>query len=123
MNGAKASRQRAEAAGRWSERIAGLLLRLKGFAILEARYKTPVGEIDLVAKRGNLVAFVEVKARPTTEEALGAVSHHARRRIIAAADAFVSRHPHLAHCDMRYDIIAVAGWRMKHVTNAWRSDD
>lgn len=123
MSSVKANRQRAEAAGRWSERMAGLLLRLKGYAILAARYKTPVGEIDLVAKRGNLVAFVEVKARPAINHALGAVSHHARRRIIAAADAFISRHPHLAHCDMRYDIIAVAGWRIKHVTNTWRSDD
>lgn len=123
MNGARADRQRAEAAGRWSEQAAGLLLRLKGYAILTTRYRTPVGEIDIVAKRGKLVAFVEVKTRPTTDEALGAVSHHARRRIIAAADAFISRHPHLAHCHMRYDIIAVAGWRMKHVTNAWRSDD
>lgn len=123
MNGARINRQRAEAAGRWSEHLAAMLLRLKGFAILEARYKTPVGEIDLVAKRSNLIAFVEVKARPTVEDALSAVSHRARRRIIAAADAFVSRHPHLAQCDMRYDIIAVAGWRLKHVANAWRSDD
>ncbi len=123
MSGARTDRQRAEAAGRWSEHLAALILRLKGFTILETRYKTPVGEIDLVAKRSNLIAFVEVKARPAVEDALSAVSHRAQRRIIAAADVFVARHPHLAHCDMRYDIFAVAGWRIKHVERAWRSDD
>ncbi|MHA7871336.1 MAG: YraN family protein [Hyphococcus sp.] len=119
----QAKRRRAETAGRRSETAAAILLRLKGFAILERRFKSPVGEIDIIAKRGRLVAFVEVKARSDMQTALEAVTPRARRRIVAAADAFLSRHPHLAECDCRYDIVVAAGWRLRHVSNAWRVGD
>lgn len=116
-------RKNAEAAGRRAELVAGCLLRLKGFTILARRFKTPVGEIDLVAKRGRRLIFVEVKARQTIEDALYAVTGQAERRISAAADMFLARHPSLAEYDMRYDIIAVAGWRMRHVADAWRDNE
>ena len=115
-----AARKRAEVVGRKAEHLAAWFLRLKGFSIMAQRYKAPVGEIDLVAKRRHLLIFVEVKARKTIDAALFAVSTHNSRRISAAAAAYLARHPHLAQCDMRYDIIAVAGWRLRHVTDAWR---
>ncbi len=116
-------RQRAEAAGRFSENLAAWFLRLKGFRILSQRYKSPVGEIDIIAKRGRLLVFVEVKARQTTDDAVEAISHKNRQRVIAAANAYLGRNAHLAECDMRYDIIGIAGWRVHHVPHAWRSDD
>ncbi len=123
MTQKRADRQRAEATGRFSENVAAWFLRLKGFRILSQRYKTPVGEIDIVAKRRNLVVFVEVKARRSTAEAITAISGQNRRRVTAAANAYIARHPHLAEHNMRYDIIAIAGWRLHHVPQAWRSDD
>ncbi|MEO1241604.1 MAG: YraN family protein [Pseudomonadota bacterium] len=123
MTPSRADRQRAEAAGRWSELLAGWYLRLKGFSILERRYKAHGGEIDIIARRGKLIVFAEVKTRQSMDDAINAISARNRRRIITAADLFIARHPHLAQCDMRYDIIAIAGWRLKHMPQAWRSDD
>ncbi|CAK9041895.1 Ribosomal RNA small subunit methyltransferase I (16S rRNA 2'-O-ribose C1402 methyltransferase) (rRNA (cytidine-2'-O-)-methyltransferase RsmI) [Durusdinium trenchii] len=93
------------------------------FAIIERRFRAHGGEIDIIAKRGKLIAFVEVKARRSLAAAVDAVSHRNRQRVISAAEAFTARHPHLAQCHMRYDIIAVAGWRIQHLPNAWRYDD
>ncbi|MFC2951361.1 YraN family protein [Marinicaulis aureus] len=117
------SRQSAERGGRRAEMLAAMLLRLKGFSILASRHKTPLGEIDLVARRGRLVAFVEVKARAHHDAAIEAVTYGARRRIAAAAGLFLSRRRDLADCAMRYDIIAVAGWRLKHLPDAWRDGE
>ena len=105
--------------GRGAERLAAFLLRFKGFSVLAHRFKAPVGEIDLVLRRGRLIVFVEVKARGSLDLATEAVSATARRRIEAAANAFIARHPHLAQMDMRYDIFAVAGWRTRHIPGAW----
>ena len=120
---ASAARLKAERAGRRAEYLASLFLQLKGFGVLARRYKSPVGEIDLVARRGGLVAFVEVKARPSLDEAVFAVSPRARRRIEAAGRLFIAREPHLAALALRYDIIAVAGWRLRHLPGAWREGD
>ena len=117
------ARRRAEKAGRRSEHLAAFWLRLKGFSILAQREKTPGGEIDIVAKRGKLVAFVEVKARANADAAVMAVTAKARRRICTAARMFLARRRGLADCDVRYDIIAVAGWRIRHIVNAWRDGD
>ncbi len=93
---------------------------LKGFVILERRMKNPAGEIDLVARRGALLAFVEVKARGRLDDAVEAVGPRNRARVAAAADLYLSRRRALAECMRRYDIIAVAGWRLRHVPDAWR---
>lgn len=116
-------RRRAEKAGRRSEWVAALWLRLKGFSILAQRVKTPGGEIDIVARRGKLVAIVEVKARHGVDEAINAVTAQARRRISSAAAQYLSRQRGLAECDIRYDIIAVARWRIRHIVDAWRDGD
>ncbi len=123
MSRTPGKRQRAETKGRRAEHLAAWFLRLKGFSILQQRYKAPNGEIDLVAKRGRLIAFVEVKARTSIDDAIWAVTDRNRRRVSAAASAFCARHPHLADSTMRYDIIAIAGWRLQHLTNAWQDDD
>ena len=117
------ARQFAERGGRRAEWLAAMLLRFKGFSIIASRHKTPLGEVDLVARRGRLLAFVEVKARARHDAAIEAVTYAARRRIAAAAVLFLSRRPDLADCATRYDIVAVAGWRLKHLPDAWRDGD
>lgn len=114
------ARRRAEKSGRRSEWLAALWLQMKGFSILARREKTPGGEIDIVARRGKLIAFVEVKARADADAAILAVTAKAQRRICTAARMFLSRRRDLADCQIRYDIIAVAGWRIRHIANAWR---
>ena len=116
----KRKRQKAEQTGRRAEWLAAVFLMLKGFAILERRLKNPAGEIDLVARRGKLVILVEVKARPRLDDAVEAVGPRNRSRICAAANMHLSRNPALAECMRRYDIIAVAGWRLRHIPDAWR---
>ena len=78
-------RQLAEARGRRAETIVAWFLRLKFYRILARRYRTPVGEIDLIAKRGRTIAFIEVKQRPSEAEGLDAVTAKGRRRISQAA--------------------------------------
>lgn len=120
MSGARKRRQRAERTGRAAEWLAAMALTLKGFSILARRRKTPAGEIDLIARRGPLIVFVEVKARAAFDDALFAVTPRTQQRISAAAALYLSRHPALAECAVRYDIIAVSGWRVRHVADAWR---
>jgi putative endonuclease len=76
-----------------AETFCRLALRLKGYRILATRYNTPMGEIDIVAARGRTVIAVEVKARPTLEAAVEAISPQQRARIVRALQDFVMRHP------------------------------
>ncbi len=115
------SRRGHERAGRLAETAAAWMLRLKGFRILARRYATPVGEIDLVATRGSLVIFVEVKQRALLDMAAAATSARQRRRIERAAATFLQRHPQLRHASCRFDVVAVAPARWPlHVVDAWR---
>ena len=108
--------------GHRGERFAAFALRLKGYRILATRFRTKGGEIDLVARRGDLVAFVEVKARPTLTEAMDAVGPSSQRRIEAAADAFLSRQADYGRLSARFDIVAVLPRRWPvHVENAWQA--
>lgn len=93
--------------GHRGEARAAWVLRLKGFRILARRFKTPAGEIDLVARRGDLVAIVEVKARATLEDAMQAVTPYALSRIESAADLWLARQPDHARLSLRFDLIAV----------------
>jgi putative endonuclease len=86
-------RVRAYRHGLFAETIAALLLRLKGHRIIARRYKTPVGEIDLVALKGKRLAFVEVKQRKTFDEAGWSLPTRARRRIVRAAQYWLAGHP------------------------------
>ncbi|MEH6716791.1 YraN family protein [Parasphingorhabdus flavimaris] len=112
-------REAAEKRGRQAEKTAARFLRLKGWRILDERVRTPRGEVDLVAKRGGLVAFVEVKARTRLEDLEQAIDLNRLRRV---ADAVEILYPQ--YCtrgeDARIDVILVAPRRLPvHLTNVW----
>ncbi|HEY9058617.1 MAG TPA: YraN family protein [Aurantimonas sp.] len=107
--------------GHRGERLAAWALRLKGYRILAVRHRTKRGEIDLIARRGDLVAIVEVKVRRTLSEAMDAVGPVARRRIEAAADLWLARQRDHGRLSLRFDIVAVLPWRWPvHVPHAWQ---
>jgi putative endonuclease len=113
------TRRRAEAAGRRGERLAGWWLRLKGWRILDRRVRTPAGEVDLVARRGNLVAFVEVKTRKSAAELDFAIDERRLARVAAAAEMLMPRYAGPGD-DVRIDVILLApGVRPHHIENAW----
>ncbi len=113
------ARQAAEAAGRRGERLAGWWLRLKGWRILDRRVRTAAGEIDLVARKGNLVAFVEVKTRASAADLDSAIDERRLARVAAAAELLMPRYV-AAGDDMRVDVILLApGTRPRHIENAW----
>ena len=110
-------RRRAYKKGHRGEWLAAWILRMKAFRIVATRFKTKSGEVDLIARRGDLVLMVEVKARPTLEQAMDAVSHSALKRIEAAGDEWLARQQDHAKLSVRYDLIAVLPRRWPvHVT-------
>ena len=114
-------RRRAERRGRGAEALAAVLLILKGHRILARRARTPVGEIDLIARKGPTLIFAEVKARATLDAGAQALVPRQRQRIARAAEAFVRARPGLAGLDWRFDLIVVAGgWRLRHLKDVWR---
>jgi putative endonuclease len=116
-------RQAAETRGRRAETLAAWFLRLKGYRVLATRYKTPVGEIDLIVRRGRQVAFVEVKARDSHDAAVLAVTPANRRRIARAAAAWLASHPAAAGLDLRFDVIVAAPRRWpRHLVGAFDAD-
>lgn len=116
-------RQKAERKGRWAESLAALSLQLKGYQILARRARTPSGEIDLIARRKALIAFIEVKARKTQTLAVESVTPTAQRRITRAAELWMARRPDLAGLDWRFDIVTVTPRRWpKHHEDAWRPE-
>jgi putative endonuclease len=121
MRGSPARGREAHAAGLRAEALAALLLRLKGYRILARRMKTKLGEIDLVARRGRILVFVEVKARRDLDGAAEALMAEQRGRLARAASLFVAARPALAALDMRFDLILVAPRRWpRHLADAWR---
>lgn len=118
-NGASERRTR-ERRGRRAETRAAIALRLKGYRILDARVRTPAGEVDLVVRRGRVVAFVEVKARQTRERAADSISPTQRRRIVRAAAHYIAANPALAGLTHRFDAVLVEPRRWPHhIRNAW----
>jgi len=112
-------RRAAEASGRRGERIAAWWLRLKGWRILDKRVRTPAGEVDLVARKGNLIAFVEVKSRATAAELDFAIDERRLARVAAAAEVLMPRYAGPGD-DIRVDVILLApGARPRHIENAW----
>jgi putative endonuclease len=106
-----------------AESVAALLLGAKGYRTIARRWKSPVGEIDLVVKRGRLIVFVEVKARKALDQAAESVLPRQRRRIVAAAEAWLAAHPEHAGYDMRFDAVLVAPGRMpQHIVSAFEAD-
>jgi putative endonuclease len=91
-----------------AESRAAAYLLAKGYRILARRYRAPHGEIDIVARRRNLVAFVEVKARASLDAAAYAVTPRQQARIIAAAQVWLAAHPEHADFDLRFDAMLIA---------------
>ena len=108
-------RQAAERHGRRAERIAALWLRLKGYRILGERVRTPAGEVDIVARRGRMLAFVEVKARGDEVEASAALEPARLRRVARAANLLLGRY--MADCrGARNDALVVSRGRLpRHI--------
>jgi putative endonuclease len=107
--------------GHRGEWLAALALLVKGYRIVARRYRTKLGEIDLIARRGDLVLIVEVKARPTLAEAMEAIGRLSERRIEGAADLWLVRQPDYARLSLRFDMVAVLPRRWPvHVENIFQ---
>jgi putative endonuclease len=117
---ARTDRRRAERHGRLAEWLAALYLTAKLYRILARRFRTPFGEIDLVAQRGSRLVFAEVKVRGALDEAAQAITPRGQRRISSAARAWLMRHPGDAALAIRFDVIVMAPWRWpSHITGAF----
>ena len=103
-----------------AESRAALLLIAKAYRILARRWKTPFGEIDIVARRRGVLVFVEVKARERADDAVEAVTERNKRRIIGAAELWRARHPDHANGEIRFDVVVVTPGKMpRHIINAF----
>ncbi|UZK64702.1 YraN family protein [Sphingomonas sp. M1-B02] len=117
--GATRDRRAAESRGREGERRAAWWLWLRGWKILDRRVRTPAGEVDLVVRRGALVAFVEVKTRATDAELDFAIDERRLSRVAAAAEYLMPRYVAPGD-DIRVDVILIAPGKLpRHIENAW----
>lgn len=111
-----ARRGAARAFGVRAETFAAAWLRLKGYRVLARQYRVSGGEVDIIAKRGEMIGFVEVKARGAMEDALVAITPLKLRRIRIAAASWLARNPWAAGCALRADAIFVARGRLpRHI--------
>ena len=114
-------RRKSYRRGHRSEWLAAAALMLKGYRILARRHRTKLGEIDLIARRGDLVLIVEVKARRTLLEAMEALARSSEKRIEGAADLWLARQPDFGRLSVRFDMVAVLPWRWPvHVENVFQ---
>ena len=122
QDNSSAQRRRAWRAGISGETLAVWLLRLKGYRILSRRFRCPQGEIDIVARRGAVISFVEVKVRSAGGVDLAeSITPRQRHRIERAASVFLQRHPALAEYSLRFDALLIRnGHWPQHIADAWR---
>lgn len=119
-SGPRPERRAAFRLGLTAEVKAAALLLAKGYRIVARRWRSPVGEIDLVARRGRALVFVEVKARGRFDDAAESVTPRQRRRIIAGANAWLAKHQRDANCEIRFDVVLVAPRRWpQHIQAAF----
>jgi putative endonuclease len=103
-----------------AESRAAMFLIAKAYRIVARRWKTPLGEIDIVARRRRSLVFVEVKARANADEAAEAMTERVKRRIVGAAEVWLARHPDDANAEIRFDAILVAPGKIpRHIVNAF----
>jgi putative endonuclease len=113
------NRFEAEQRGRRGEVIAAWFLRGKGWRIVGERIKTPRGEVDLIARRGKTIAFIEVKARTKRLDLAMAIDAYRLRRVAAAAEILLPKYGRGTE-NMQIDVILVAPWRWPHhLRNVW----
>lgn len=105
--------------GMRAEKLAIVILWIKGYKILARRYKTPVGEIDLIAQRRHRFVFVEVKRRESEDQALRSISYQQQQRIRRATEFYFVKHPTPTITEIRFDVIAFWSWKWCHLKNAW----
>lgn len=117
----KTSRKKREAKGRRAEFFASIWLKLKGYYILDMRVRMHTGEIDIIAKKGKLIAFVEVKARKTTQIGQRSVTDHSWRRISRTAEIWMSHKRKFTGHDWRYDLVVISPLALPvHFRDYWR---
>lgn len=115
------ARRRAWRWGHLAEAVCALDLRLRGYRVIARRLRCPLGEIDIVARRGRILAVIEVKARGDGADAAAAISARQRDRITRAAGWLLAARPDLAALDVRFDAMLVSPWRRpRHLRDAWR---
>jgi putative endonuclease len=103
-----------------AESKAAAFLLMKGYRILARRFRSPVGEVDIVCGRRNVLVFVEVKTRATYDEAVEAVTPQQRRRIVAGAEYWLASHPNDAQREIRFDVVIMTPRRLpQHIPNAF----
>ena len=117
------ARQRAYRLGHLAELCAVWRLRMAGYSILARRYKTRLGEIDIVARRGGILAFIEVKARADYDKAGFSLYTRQFGRVARAASLFLAHHPRYAAHSVRFDAILVVGWWPRHLPDVWRAPE
>jgi len=118
-----AKRRNAWRRGLAAEAFSVVWLRLLGYRIIDRRLRTPVGEIDILARRRDVLAIVEVKTRQTRRSALDSVTARQRMRLQRAAQWLIAGRPGLAGLTIRFDVIAIAPWRMPiRIIDAWRPE-
>jgi putative endonuclease len=106
-----------------AERLCRFALRLKFYRILAKRYKTHVGEIDIIAARGHTVVAIEVKSRASAETAVSSISGDQRNRIARALEYFIQRTPRFSNADLRFDVMVTTPKRWPtHIKNAWQAE-
>ncbi|MFC0410497.1 YraN family protein [Roseomonas elaeocarpi] len=116
--------RKAESLGHRAEALAAAALEAEGWAVLARRWRSAAGEIDLVAERAGLLAFVEVKARPTLGAAAGALGARQQARLLAAAEIWLAAHPGHGAAGIRFDVVVVdAAGRLRRVADAFRLGD
>ena len=116
-------RKRREQLGRDAEDRAAAYLEREGFALVGRRVRTPAGEVDLIAYREPLLAFVEVKARASAGRGLHSLSPRQATRIAGAAEWFLAENPGYADAIVRFDLIVVVpGGKPRHFTDAWQAE-
>jgi len=116
----KSDRRKAYRRGHVAEYIAAFYLFTKGYRILAIRHRTRLGEIDVIARKGDLVVFVEVKARADEQQAIDAVGFMTQKRIRDASDLWLAKRADRARLSQRYDIIAILFGRLpRHFTDAF----
>jgi putative endonuclease len=124
MSSHQRKRHRAYARGVGAETAACLALVRHGWTILGQRLRTEAGEIDIVAAKCDLLAIIEVKARPTLADAAVALGARQQARLIAAADIVLAEHPEWGRAGMRYDLIVVdAAGRVRRIADAFRTEN
>ena len=120
----RSPRHRAQRRGAYSESLCRWHLRLRGWRIVASGWRCPSGEIDILARRGRVLAIIEVKSRRDLASAAQSVLPRQRRRIARAASAFLMTRPELAALTIRFDVMLVAPSRPpRHLAGAWRSDE